>query len=1100
MRIYNITAILFTILIFNFSFGQSTVSGSVTDDQGIPLPGASIVIAETNSGVTTDFDGLFLIETTSSITITISYVGYESQTTVASPGQKLSIQLVQSNALDEVILTALGIRRAEKAIGYSVQGISGAEIAEVKATNVINALSGKVAGVNITGSSAGPSASANITIRGATSLMGNNQPLFVVNGMPITNDLYSFDDGLNGSSSIDFGNAAQIINSDDVESISVLKGPAASALYGSRAASGVILIETKTGKFSKSGYRVDLSTNLQFGSPLKLPNYQNTYGSGGHGQYSYVDGLWSTGEANQRDAYGENWGPRMNGQRIKQFNSNGEAIPFTPSPNNVRDFYETTVTSSTNVSVSSSNENSFGRFSYTHLANKGLIPNTGLERNTFNTSFGRSLFDDKLNVSVNSMFVRSTSDNIPNTGYDESSSVMYGWLWFPRQVDIGDLRDYWQPGQEGVQQRYVENEWVNNPWFLAYENTNAFQSNRFITSVQMDYTLNEYANIRFRYGVDYVDEQRQYRRAPSTKAVLNGSYREDEISFRESNAELLLNLDFSPNEDNTIDIEAKLGTNLMSQIANFSVANNPELQIFGTDPSIYTLTNSRSGVLVESQKTNAKINSVFGLVSLDYKNKVYLDVTYRNDWTSSLVNPLIGKDQSNFSFGYPSASSSILLHEIVDLPAEIDFFKIRTSYAEVGNGAPAYSFGNTFTPQAAFGNNPAYTTNRTISDPNLKNERTTASEIGFDIKAFSNVVGLDLTFYKMNSFDQIISLPIAKTSGYDFTLTNGGEISNTGIEASLNINYLNTDKFKASSIINFGKNRAIVEELPDVITSGKYSIIADVFPGDEGGSDLELVAEKGKLLGQLYGLGFQRGPDGRIIHEDGLPLITDEKVSAGSYQPDFRLGWYNEFSYKDIKFSFLFDGQVGGKIYSRSHALYATAGTITNEDDPNLNLTTMEGRNIYSVSYDAGGNPVYTAEPGSGGGVVGPGWMYDGSGNLVENNVAVPPGGAAYTGYFYNYYGNGFNRDNIEAATYDATYFKLREVSLSYDLTDKLASSLGFSYATVSVIGRNLLLFTKVPTIDPETYSIRNGIFVNGFESTSIPSTRTFGVNVKLGF
>ncbi|MCH1471003.1 MAG: SusC/RagA family TonB-linked outer membrane protein [Flavobacteriaceae bacterium] len=1100
MQIFKLVTCLFTILTFNSISAQGTVSGTVTDDQGVPLPGASVVIAETNNGVTTDFDGLFLIETTSAVTLTISYVGYESKTTTATPGQELSIQLNQSNALDEVVITALGIRRAEKAIGYSVQGISGGEVAEVKTTNIINALSGKVAGVNITGSSAGPSASANITIRGATSLMGNNQPLFVVNGIPITNDLYSFDDGLNGSSSIDFGNAAQIINTDDIEAISVLKGPAASALYGSRAANGVILVETKTGKLSESGFRVDLSTNLQFGSPLKLPNYQNTYGSGGHGQYSYVDGLWSTGEANQRDAYGENWGPRMNGQLIKQFNSNGEAVPFTPSPNNVRDFYETTITSSTNVSVSSRSEDSFGRFSYTHLTNKGLIPNTDLQRNTFNTSFGRSLFDDKFSVYVNSMFVRSTSDNIPNTGYDESSSVMYGWLWFPRQVDIGDLRDYWQPGKEGVQQRYVENEWVNNPWFLAYENTNAFQSNRFISSIQMDYTFNEYANIRFRYGVDYVDEQRQYKRAPSTKAVLNGSYREDEISFRESNAELLLNLDFSPNEDNTIDVEAKFGTNLMSQIANFGIANNPELQIFGTDPSIYTLTNSRSGVLVESQKTNAKINSVFGLVSLDYKNKVYLDLTYRNDWTSSLVNPLVGKDQSNFSFSYPSASSSVLVHEIVDLPNEIGFFKVRASYAEVGNGAPAYSFGNTFTPQAAFGNNPAYATNRTISDPNLKNERTTASEIGFDIKAFDNILGLDLTFYKMNSFDQIISLPIAKTSGYDFTLTNGGEISNTGVEASLNINYINTADFKASSTINFGKNRAIVEELPDVITSGRYSIIADVFPGDEGGSDLELVAEKGKLLGQLYGLGFQRGPDGRIIHENGLPLITDEKVSAGSYQPDFRLGWYNEFSYKDLKFSFLFDGQVGGKIYSRSHALYATGGAITNEDDPNLNLTTMEGRNVYSVSYDGDGAPVYTAEPGSGVGVVGPGWMYDGSGNLVENNVAVPPGGAAYTGYFYNYYGNGFNRDNIEAATYDATYFKLREVSFSYNLTDKLASSLGFSYASVSIIGRNLLLFSKVPTIDPETYSIRNGIFVNGFESTSIPSTRSFGVNVKLGF
>ena len=1100
MQIHKAAIGLFLVLISHLISAQNSISGTVVDEQGIPLPGASIIMAETNKGVTTDFNGLFFIETTSAVKLTISYVGYESQTVVADPGQELTIQMSQSNALDEVVITALGIRRDEKAIGYSVQGLSGGEVAEVKATNIINALSGKVAGVNITGSSAGPSASANITIRGATSLMGNNQPLFVVNGMPITNDLYSFDDGLNGSSSIDFGNAAQIINTDDIEAISILKGPAASALYGSRAANGVILVETKTGKLAAPGFRIDLNTNLQLGTPLKLPNYQNTFGSGGHGQYSYVDGLWSTGEANQRDAYGENWGPRMNGQRIKQFNSNGEAVPFTPSPNNVRDFYETTFTNTTNVAISSSNENSFGRFSYTHLTNKGLIPNTNLERNTFNTSFGQSLLEDKLNVSVNSMFVRSTSDNIPNTGYDESSSVMYGWLWFPRQVDIEDLRDYWQPGQEGIQQRYVENEWVNNPWFLAYENTNAFQSNRFITSVQMDYTLNAYANVRFRYGVDYVDEQRQYRRAPSTKAVLNGSYREDEISFRESNAEFLLNIDFSPKEDNIVDVEAKLGSNLMSQIANYGIANNPELQLFGTDPSIYTLTNSRSGVLVESKKTNAKINSVFGLLSLDYKNKVYLDFTYRNDWTSSLVNPLVGKNQSNFSIGYPSASSSILVHEIANLPTEITFFKVRTSYAEVGNGAPAYSFGNTFTPQAAFGNNPAYTTNRTISDPNLKNERTTASEIGFDIKAFDNIVGLDLTLYKMNSFDQIISLPIAKTSGYDFTLTNGGEISNTGIEASLNINYLNSDDFKASTTINFGKNRAIVEELPDVISSGRYSIIADVFPGDEGGSDLELVAEKGKLLGQLYGLGFQRGPDGRIIHENGLPLLTDEKVSAGSYQPDFRLGWYNEFSYKDFNFSFLFDGQVGGKIYSRSHALYATGGAITNEDDPNLNLSTMEGRSVYAVSYDADGSPVYTAEAGSGAGVVGPGWMYDANGNLVENNVAVPPGGAAYTGYFYNYYGNGFNRDNIEAATYDATYFKLREVSFSYDLTDKLAAAFGFKYATVSIIGRNLLLFTKVPTIDPETYSIRKGIFVNGFESTSIPSTRSFGINLKLGF
>lgn len=1093
-KIFTFFTFLFSIL----SFAQGPITGTVVDDQGIPLPGATIFVVGTSDGVITDFDGNFSLETNEAVTLQISFVGFDTQVVEADPGDTLQIQLTPSNALDEVVITALGLKRSEKALGYSVQGIKGSEVSKVKAVNIVSALSGKVSGVNITNGAAGPAASSNITIRGATSLMGNNQPLFVLNGMPITNDLYSFDDGLNGSSTIDFGNAAQLINSDDIENISILKGPAASALYGSRAANGVILVETKTGTYGSGDFNVELTTGVQMANPLKLPNYQNTYGSGGGGKYSYLNGSTYIGANQNYDAYGENWGPEMNGQPVKQFNSNGEAVPFTPAPDNVRNFYETAITHSTNVAINTSNESSFGRFSYTRLDNKGLIPNTNLERNTFQNAFGKSLFDDKLNIQANTTFVRSTSDNIPNSGYDESSSVMYGWLWLPRQVEINDLRDYWQPGQEGVQQRYAENLWVNNPWFIAYENTNAFQSNRLMSTIQASLELNPYASLRFRYGVDYVDEQRQYRRAPSTKGVLLGSYREDEISFRESNAEALLSINPTPDEDNLIDVDIKLGGNLMSQLANFSVANNPQLQVFGTGPSIYTLTNARSGVLVESQKTNAKINSVFGLLSLDYDNKIYLDMTYRTDWASSLVNPLVGKDQSSFSYGYPSVSTSFLLDELFNLPKSIDLLKFRASYAEVGNGAPAYSFGNTFTPRAAFGNNAAFTTSRTISDPNLRNETTQATEFGLNFSTLSGKFNVDVTYYQMNSFDQIISLPVAKTSGYDFTLTNGGEISNKGIEASLEYNYVQTDDFSATTRFNFGRNRAVVESLPDVIESGQYSIVADVFPGDEGGSDLELVAREGELLGQLVGLGFQRGPDGRIIHENGLPLLTDEKVSAGSFQPDFRLGWLNEFQYKNVNLSFLFDGQVGGKIYSRSHALYATGGAIKNDDDPNLPLTTTEGRTVYSVGYDVAGNPEYTLVDA--GGVVGPGWKYDDSGNLVENDVVVPAGGAGYVGYFYNYYGNGFNRDNIEAATYDATYFKLREVSLSYGIPSSLTDSWGIHSASISLVGRNLLLFSNVPSIDPETFSIRNGIFVNGFESTSIPTQRSVGINVNLTF
>lgn len=1086
------------ILFSSFLIAQSNFSGTVTDDSDIPLPGASVINSTSGEGVITDFDGNFTIAVNTGEQIVVSYVGYQNLTFSGPFDAAQVFQLQTDNELDEVVLTALGIRRAEKALGYSVQGLSAAEVNRVKATNVVNSLAGKVAGVTITGSAAGPTASSNINIRGASSLMGNNQPLFVVNGLPVTNDLYTFDDGLNGSTSIDFGNAAQIINTDDINVISVLKGPAASALYGSRAANGVILIETKTGEFQPNGFGVELNTSVQFSDPLKLPNYQNEFGSGGGGKYSYLNGSTYIGANENYDAYGENWGPRLNGQLVKQFNSNDQPAPFTPAPDNIRNFYQTGVTLSTNVSFNSSNEKGQSRFSYTNLNNKGIVPNTDLERNTFQTSIGRSLLDERLKVNFNSMFVRSTSDNIPNSGYDESSSVMYGWLWLPRQVEIDDLRDYWQPGLEGVQQRYAENLWVNNPWFIVNENTNAFQSNRLISNLQLSYDFNSQLSLRFRYGVDYVDEQRQYRRAPSTKGVLNGSYREDEISFRESNAEALLDFDPTPEVENTIDINVKVGGNLMSQLANFGVANNPELQIFGTGPSIYTLSNSRSGVLVESQKTNAKINSLFGLVSLDYNNWAYLDLTYRNDWTSTLVNPLIGIDNSSFSYGYPSVSTSILLSEVINLPQNLNFLKLRASYAEVGNGAPAYSFGNTFTPQASYGTAPVFTTGSTISDPNLKNERTTAQEFGIDLRFFDDRLNFDFTFYQMNSFDQIISLPVAKSSGYDFTLTNGGEISNKGIEIATRYDWIQNDAITWTSQLNFGRNRAVVETLPEVITSGKYSIIADVFPGDEGGSDLELVAEEGELLGQLYGLGFQRGPDGQIIHQDGLPLHTEEKVSAGSYQPDFRIGLLNSIRYKNFNLSVLFDGQVGGKIYSRSHALYATAGTIVNDDDPNLPLTTMEGRTIYEVSYDSAGIPVYTLEQQ--GGVVGPGLMYGANGNLVPNTETVPAGGAGYTGYFYNYYGNGFNRDNIEAATYDATYFKLREVSFGYSLPKDTLSSWGIQSATVSVIGRNLFLLSDVPSIDPETYSIRNGVFVNGFESTSIPTQRSVGLNLNLTF
>ncbi len=1098
--------IVFSCLLMGLNAQDRTVTGIVTDDTGAGLIGANVYIKGTTTGTVTDFDGNFEITVPEDAkTLVISYVGFATQEVSIANKTEVTVVLQSSLELSEVIVTALGVEREEKALGYSVQKLDASQIATVKPTNITNALAGKTSGVFITGGAAGPTASANINIRGAASLLGNNQPLFVVNGMPVTNELFSFDDGLNGSTTIDFGNAAQIINPDDVQSINVLKGPAASALYGSRAADGVILVETKTGK-NTEGWGVQINSNTTVEDILRLPDYQNEFGFGGGGKYSYKNGSNYIGEREYYEAYGENWGPRMNGQLIKQFNSDGEPVPFTSAEDNIRNFFRTGVTGINNIAISNSTENSDTRLSYTNLSRRGIVPNSDLQRNTFSASIGKSVFEDKLRARLNAMYVSSGSDNVPNAGYDESSSIMYGWLWYPRQVGVDELKDYWEPGLEGIQQRYVENLWVNNPWLIVNENTNSFQSNRLIGNLQLEYDLTDKISARFRYGADVVNEGRQFRRAPSTKAVLQGSYREDEISFSETNAELILGYNSERSRDFVFDV--KVGGNIMRQDANFLVANNPQLKFFGTDESIYTLTNARSGVLVESQKTRTGINSLFGLATLSFRDFVYLDLTYRQDWNSTLVNPVAGLEDSEYSFGYPSASLSLILSEVLDLPANsaLSFLKLKGAYAEVGNGAPPYAFGTTFTPQAAFGTNSVFTTNNTIADANLRNERTEAYEFGFDLRLFQNRFRIDATYYDMLSFNQVIFLPVAKTSGYDFNLTNGGEIRNRGVELLLSATPIQKSNFSWDVTLNLGHNRAVVETLPDVIESGRYSIVADVFPGDEGGADLEYVAEEGELLGQLYGLGFERGPDGRIIHVDGLPLLTEEKVSAGSFQPDLRLGLYNTLTLGNFSLGFLFDGQIGGNIYSRSHALYNTGGTITNNNDPNLDLSTLEGRTVYSVSYDADGEPVYNLEQE--GGVVGPGWKWEdinedgviADNELSENDVEVPAGGAGYTGYFYNYYGNGFNRDNIEAATFDATYFKLRELSFSYSVPQRVLENISISSLRLSVIGRDLLLFTDVPTIDPETFSIRNGLFVNGFESTQLPSTRSIGLAVNVGF
>ena len=1077
-RYSHFIAFLFLFIGFAQSgWAQQKITGAVTDNAGDPVIGASITVLNGQEGTLTDAMGQYSIALYDGQTkLVFSYFGFETQTVDVSGKSILNVTLTPSEIqLEEVVITALGVSREERALGYAVQGLKSKDIASVPAPNAVDNLSGKLAGVYVTGGSSGPTASSNVTIRGQTSLNGNSQALFIVNGVPITNGLFSPGDGLNGSSTIDFGNGAQIINSFDIENISVLKGPAAAALYGSRAANGVIYVTTKTGQNSK-GWGVSVNSNTVIETPLKLPNFQDQFGNGGYGKYSYSNGATYTGD--YYDAFGENWGPRTNGQLIKQWDSNGEAVPFEAAPNNMRNFFQTGVSTNNNVSISHADENGDFRFSATQLNRRGIIPNTDLSRSTLQTSVGKKLFNNRLEFRANAMYVGSGSNNVPNAGYDESSSVMYSFLWLPRNTAIDDLREYWKPGQENVQQAYVEELWGNNPWMIVNENTNSFNARRLLGDINATYHINDRMNLRVRTGQDMKNDIRQYRRATSTKKVLFGSFREDRLSFMENNTEALLSwANAAPLEQKDLRIDAKLGGNLMMQQSSSLIANNPQL----LQPGVFTLTNNRSNVQTEGRYARKAIRSMFGMASFAYKSMYYLDLSARNDWSSTL--PV-----ENNSYFYPAASASVVVSEMADL-GKISFLKLRGALAQVGSDTDPYLLNNTYSPSAMFGGYPAFGINSFATNPDLRPERTTSSEFGIDARFAKGRYGMDLAVYDMTTKDQIIYLPVASSTGRSSRLANGGAIRNTGIELQLYGDLVKSNNFKWNSRINLGANRAVVVSLPEGV-SGGYPIVANMFPNDGGTAGLEYVAVEGELLGQLKGLTFERDADGNIIHQDGYPMVSEEKSTIGSYQPKARIGWMNSFSVGNWQANILFDGQIGGLIYSRSHTLHNTAGNLVNNDDPHLDMNAIDGRAISSVSYDSNGQPVYTEE--FAGGVVGAGVMYDSNGNLVENTVSVP-----LRDYYYKYYGNVWRRDNIEPSTFDASYLKLRQLSVAYTVPKEKLANTGLEGLTISFIGRNLLLFSKVPTIDPETYSIRNGLFVNGYESTSMPSLRSFGFSIN---
>ncbi|TLU96273.1 SusC/RagA family TonB-linked outer membrane protein [Dyadobacter sediminis] len=1070
------------------SNAEKTITGKVTDEGSIGLPGVSVIVKGTTTGTISDSEGRYsLAVQDDATTLIFSYVGYLSEEIAI--GNRMAVDVVMkpdARNLNEVVITALGIKQESKRLGYAVQEIKGSELDKARETNFVSGLAGKVAGVQVMSSPSGIGGSARITIRGDKSLdINKNQPLFVIDGVPITN-------ALTGSSGrdfqeLDYGNGASLINPDDVESMTVLKGANASALYGSRGANGVIVITTKSGKNSK-GLGVSVNAGLTFENPLVLPDFQKVYGQGNNGEFSFVDG----NGGGIRDGVDESWGPKMDGRLIAQHDSptsNGyrggdisliddgqlgspadlaargtiTPTPFVPG-NNLKEFYETGITNNTNVSVTGSNEKGDFRLSYTLLDQKGIIPNTDIKRNTFAINTGYNL-SPKLTVRIAANYVNSTSANRPNLTYGTESIIYLLHCWMGQHVNLNSLKDYWIPGMEDRQQFNFNYNYHDNPYFNLYENTNSQNANRIFGNISVKYDFTKWLSLQLRGGTDFNNDLRKRRRAFSTQRFPFGSYREERVRNGESNFDFLLTANKDFNENFTFG--ANIGGNHQIATTNNFEVTAPQLLI----PGIYSFNNTRVALVSSIQDINKVVNSLYGSVQFGYKNFLFLDVTARNDWSTALTLPAIADSlgQTINSYFYPSASLSAVVSDILPMPEWVSFGKIRTSLAQVGNDTDPYRFTSGYGRSDPWGDYPVYSSTRTLVNYNLKPEISTSFEIGTEWRFLKNRAGLDFTFYNINTRNQILpSVPVSITSGYSNRIVNAGEIRNYGFEVMLSGSPVQTQNFKWDVNVNWSANRSKVIEFDGEVT--------DYQMAERHG--VSIRAQVGQRMGDMYAIGFKRVEDKnspyfgeKVLNESGRYLSTSNRIKVGNYNPDWMAGIRNTFTYKNFSLSGLLDIRHGGQIFSETFVVGLEAGQLEE---------TLEGReNGYDIN-----------QPGNG--VIGKGVIQNPDGSYRVNDVKL-------TAREYHQSRTG-NRDIPEGGIFNASYAKLREVRLGYMVPAKFLSKAKIKGLNVSVVGRNLAVWSKVPHIDPETSSLSGGTIIPGIESVGMPTTRSWGFNVGFSF
>lgn len=1033
-----------------------SIAGVVKDqDGGKLLSGVSIANEKGTILSLTNEKGSFELKVIEGSVLVFSYVSYETQQLTAKSSTAVEILMTSKGKELEAVFvtTALGITKKQKSLGYSLQQLGSEDVLDARSNNWSSALSGKVAGLNLLSAGSGPMNTTRISLRGDASMNPDgNYALVVVDGVPINNSMATsgvnnaYGAGSGNDIPVDFGNAVSDLNPDDIESISVLKGPGATALYGSRAANGALLITTKSGARKEKGLGISYSSNVSIQNVLNWPDYQYEYGQGtgkvrnAAGEFFYSYGATADGASTSGTSSA--FGPKFNGQNYYQYDptvqgAGAAKTPWVPYKNNITDFWRTGSTITNSISLDGSTDRSSGRIALTHSKNEWIMPNTGFERVTASTSFS-SKISEKIKISGKANYINKKSDNVPGTGYN-NQSIAYFMIFQNPNVDLNWYRDIWKKDLYQVDQIHPFSSFIDNPFLIAHEMTNSVNSNSFFGNITANIAIAKNLDLLLRSALTTSSEKREMRRPFSSANFLRGYYKEQRLTDLEMNSDFLFSYKKKFGKD--IELSASAGGNTRNNDNTRADAYVDGLVI----PGVYKLANGLGQSIITTYDRKKVVNSFYGTGSIGFKNAYFLDFSGRNDWSSTL-------SLKNNSFFYPSVNAAVVLTDLMKLPASISFAKLRLSAAQAGNDTEPYKNRRYYTATEFAGSAVVPTI---LPNYNLKPEISTSYELGLDLRLLKSRLNFDLTVYENRTKNQILDVPLDPTTGYTRAVLNSGLVRNRGVEVIVNAKPIRSKNFKWDVSINWALNRNKVLELAEGM-DGKQDI--------GYGGNATLQARVGGTTGDIYGFGFVRSPEGKTVYTSiGLPARPADIQYIGNAYADWKGGLKNEFTYKEIKFSILLDGQLGGKIYSQTHHKMTEQGKL---------MHTLKGR---EENFIIGDGVVLNAATGK----------YD------VNTIKVLP---------VDYYADYYRRANVESNTFDASFLKLREMRLEKSIPQRVLGKSFIKQASFAIYGRDLLMISNFPMFDPETAALNGSTLLPGVEMGQMPSTRTIGLNLTFKF